>query len=83
MHPVHFTDESLFTLRVYRRRGERLTDARVDGQDRFGGGSVKGDNPNDASRICDFGEQTDLQCCLFIRGILITVLASKKIKYRS
>jgi hypothetical protein len=44
---IFFTDESLFTLfrpngrpRVYRRRGERFTDACVLERDRFGGGSV-------------------------------------------
>ena len=44
---VFFTDESRFTLyrsdgrrRVYRRRGERYTDACVVERDRFGGGSV-------------------------------------------
>ena len=44
---VFFTDESRFTLyrsdgrrRVYRRRGERYTDACVAKRDRFGGGSV-------------------------------------------
>ena len=44
---VFSTDESRFTLyrsdgrrRVYRRRGERYTDACVVERDRFGGGSV-------------------------------------------
>ena len=44
---VLFTDESRFTLyradgrrRVYRRRGERFSDACVVERDRFGGGSV-------------------------------------------
>ena len=44
---VLFSDESRFSLyradgrkRVYRRRGERFTDACVMENDRFGGGSV-------------------------------------------